>query len=55
MKKTKKKTTKKKKSSAKLKWARSEIGRRLKGQKLSSKEKGKIMKKVWEEADEKFK
>ena len=39
---------------AKLKWARKEIGRRLKGQSLSASEKGNIMREVWAEADEKF-
>ena len=46
--------TDKKNKKAKLKWARKEIGRRLKGQKLSSSEKGDVMRSVWAEADEKF-
>jgi hypothetical protein len=44
----------KQKKKAKLKWARKEIGRRLKGQKLSSSEKGDVMKEVWAEAADKF-
>lgn len=39
---------------AKVKWARAEIKKRLKGKTLSSSERSRVFKDVWSEANSKF-